>query len=131
MNPKKILKLIEKIDYTIPYERNAVPISEFDKGFKFACNQLKGAVLAMSFSTILYYYYKIRVWMGNKKYLKLSLKPSPRPCPFNAKIKCLRYPAKEFDAKIKCLQDPAKESIDMVGGECPNIGNVKCYLRGK
>lgn len=59
MKAKTLLKFIRKIDYTIAYENNDVPLTEYDEGFKAACCLLVGAVKIYDFSRIRHFFYKL------------------------------------------------------------------------
>ena len=59
MKPKTMLKFIRKIDYTIRYESSGVPLSEYDEGFKAACNLLVGAIKIYDFSRIKCFCYRL------------------------------------------------------------------------
>lgn len=59
MKVKTLLKFIRKIDYTIDYESSGVSLSEYDEGFKAACNLLVAAVRIYSFSPVRYFFYKL------------------------------------------------------------------------
>jgi len=105
MNPKKIIKLIDNINYTIPYKRNGVPLTRYDEGYKAACDQIRGAIVAMTFSPVLHY-----------RYLRRSKIKNLKPCPFNS--------------KLKCVQNPDKNTGVMICKPCPNVDNVRCYAKG-
>jgi len=59
MKAKTLLKFIRKIDYTIAYENNDVPLTEYDEGFKAACCLLVGAVKIYDFSRIKHFFYRL------------------------------------------------------------------------
>lgn len=50
MKIKRIFKFIDRIDYTIGLEKKQVPLSDYDEGFKAACNLIIGGIRGMNMS---------------------------------------------------------------------------------
>lgn len=67
MRAKKLINKIYELDYTIGYEKNNIPLSDYDEGFKAACNVIIGIAYGLSWTFLKYLWYKLYFWDIHQK----------------------------------------------------------------
>jgi len=67
MNAKRLLKFIRKVNYTVDCEKNDVPLSEYDQGFKAACNLIIGGIKGISWTPLRNLYHRLWIWRYEAK----------------------------------------------------------------
>lgn len=70
MKAKRLLKFIRGINYTAGYEKNDVPLTDYDKGFKAACNVIIGGIIiskGISWTPMKNLYHRIWIWRYKAK----------------------------------------------------------------
>jgi len=67
MNAKRLLKFIRGINYTAGYEKNGVPLTEYDEGFKAACNVIIGGIKGISWTPMRNLYHRFWIWRYKAK----------------------------------------------------------------
>lgn len=54
---KTLLKFIRKIDYTVDFEENGISLTEYDEGWRAACELLAEAVKIYDYSRVRCFFY--------------------------------------------------------------------------
>ena len=67
MKAKGLLKFIRNVNYTVEYEKNDVPLTEYDEGFKAACNVIIGGVIGLSWTPLRNLYHRFWIWRNRAK----------------------------------------------------------------
>jgi len=62
MKAKRLLKFIHGINYTIGYEKNDIPLTDYDEGFKAACNVIIGGIKGISWTPMRNLYHRFWIW---------------------------------------------------------------------
>lgn len=70
MDINRLLKFIRKINYTTSYEKNDVPLTEYDQGFKAACNVIIGGIRGISWTPLRNLRHRLWIWRNKTKVYK-------------------------------------------------------------
>jgi len=62
MRAKRLIDKIYELDYTINKEKNNKHLSDYDEGFKAACNCIIGIAYGLSWTILKRYWYKLYFW---------------------------------------------------------------------
>ena len=67
MKAKRLLKFIRTVNYTVDYEKNDIPLTAYDEGFKVACNLIIGGIKGLSWTPMRNFYHSLWIWRNKAR----------------------------------------------------------------